>query len=50
MEMVLVIGIILTISSVIAWRMLKGLDYMQKNYPDYKGEDLFDEDDKDNVL
>lgn len=48
--MILVIVITLTISSVIAWRMVKGLDYMQKNYPDYKGEDLFDEDDKDNVL
>ena len=26
----------------IAW--VKGIDYMQENYPDYKGEDLFDED------
>ena len=48
--MVLVIGIILTISSVIAWRWVKGIDYMHKNHPDYKGEDLFDEEDKDNVL
>lgn len=23
---------------------VKGIDYMQENYPDYKGEDLFDED------
>ena len=50
MEIVLGIGIIITITSIIAWRMVKGLDYMQKNHPDYKGEDLFDEEDKDNVL
>lgn len=22
------------------WFWVKGIDYMQKNYPDYKGEDL----------
>lgn len=38
---------------VISWRWVEGIDYMQKNHPDYKGDDLFgpfDEDDKDNVL
>lgn len=25
----------------IAW--VNGIDYMKNNYPDYKGEDLFDE-------
>jgi hypothetical protein len=35
--MVLAIG-------VISWRWVEGIDYMQKNHPDYKGEDLFDED------
>ena len=32
---------------------VKGIDFMQKNHPDYKGDDLFgpfDEDDKDHVL
>lgn len=28
----------------IAGRWVKAIDYMQENYPDYKGEDLFDED------
>jgi len=28
---------------VISWRWVEGIDYMQKNHPDYKGEDLFDE-------
>lgn len=45
--MIIVIGIVSIISSVIAWRMVKGLDYMHKNHSDYKGEDLFDEDLKD---
>ena len=26
---------------IILW--VEGIDYMQKNHPDYKGEDLFDE-------
>ena len=28
----------------IAWNWVRGIDYMQKNHPDYKGEDLFNED------
>ena len=31
------------LATVIAIFMVLGLDYMQKNHPDYKGEDLFDE-------
>lgn len=27
---------------------INGIDYMHTNYPDYKGEDLFDEDLEDN--
>lgn len=26
------------------YHYIKGIDYMQENHPDYKGEDLFDED------
>jgi hypothetical protein len=29
---------------ILAVFMVCGLDYMEKNHPDYKGEDLFDED------
>ena len=38
---------------VISWRWVVGIDYMQKNHPDYIGVDLFgpfDEDDKDHIL
>ena len=28
----------------IAGRWVKAIDYMHENYPDYNGEDLFDED------
>ena len=37
----------------ISYLWVRGIDYMQENYPDYKGQDLFgefDEDDKDNIL
>ena len=27
----------------IAWKWVRGIDYMKENYPDYKGEDLFGE-------
>ena len=33
--------------------LVRGIDYMKENYPDYKGEDLFgefNEEDKDNIL
>lgn len=44
-----IISIILALV-VIAWRWVVGIDFMQKNYPDYKGEDFFDEEDKNHVL
>jgi len=28
----------------ISWAWVRGIDYMQENHPDYKGEDLFGED------
>jgi hypothetical protein len=43
-EMGLVIGLIVASTAFISWRWVKGIDYMMKNHPDYKGEDLFDED------
>jgi hypothetical protein len=30
----------------LCWKWIEGIDYMQENHPDYKGEDLFDEEDK----
>ena len=38
---------------VISYLWVRGIDYMHKNHPDYKGDDLFgdfDENDKDNIL
>ena len=31
------------LAAIIAVLMISGLNYMEKNHPDYKGEDLFDE-------
>jgi hypothetical protein len=36
----LVILFIVSISALIAWRWVVGIDYMQKNHPNYKGEDF----------
>jgi nitric oxide reductase large subunit len=40
------IVLLFVIISLIAWKWIKAIDYMHKNHPDYKGEDLFDEDKK----
>jgi cytochrome c oxidase assembly factor CtaG len=44
--MVVPIMVILLISGLIVWRWVIGIDYMHKNHPDYKGEDLFGEDEE----
>lgn len=39
--------------AIISYFWVRGIDYMQENHPDYKGNDLFgdfDENDKDNIL
>lgn len=46
----MVILIILLIAAVIAIMWVSGIDYMQKNHPDYKGEDFFNEEDKNEIL
>jgi hypothetical protein len=36
----------------LSWRWVEGIDYMHRNHPDYKGDDLFgpfDEEDKDDI-
>jgi hypothetical protein len=53
MEYFLVFLIMIAVVGVISWRWVEGIDYMQKNHPDYKGEDLFgiwddEKDDKEN--
>lgn len=41
--------IIFSIVTIVAILWVGGIDYMQKNHPDYKGLDLFDEEDKDKL-
>lgn len=43
MEHFIVICTTLVVSSLIGWRLIRGIDYMDRNYPNYKGEDLFEE-------
>jgi hypothetical protein len=42
-EQLILFGIILVILAPICWLWVLGLDDMQKNHPDYKGNDLFGE-------
>lgn len=43
MNYLIAIGISVFISAIISYFWVKGIDHMQKNYPDYKGDDLFGE-------
>ncbi len=38
-----VIGSIVILLFSFVYNYIRGIDYMDKNHPDYKGEDLFDE-------
>jgi len=42
--------LIVAIAASLAWLWTGGIDYMKQNHPDYKGEDFFNEEDKDEVL
>ncbi len=46
MEHLIVIGIVLFISAIISYFWVRGIDYMQKHHPDYKGEDFLNWDGK----
>jgi hypothetical protein len=48
--MVGLIIFIIALSASIAWLWVGGIDYMMKNHPDYKGEDFFNEEDKNEIL
>lgn len=43
-ELVISIIVCVIVSVFIGIQWVKGIDYMHRNHPDYKGEDLFNED------
>ena len=50
MEYLIVIGISFLFSAIISIVWVRGIDHMNKNHPNYKGDDLFgiyEEEDKD---
>ena len=52
MEKLLIFFFIVVILAPICWMWVSGFDYMNKNHPDYKGDDLFgefDENDKNQI-
>ena len=51
MQYIILFGVMMIVIGFISWRWVVGIDYMQKNHPDYKGEDFLnwgDNKDKDN--
>lgn len=44
MELLISIFVCVIVSVYIGIQWVNGIDYMHKNHPNYKGEDLFDED------
>jgi len=51
MEFLALFGFIVLLVSPIIWLWIRGFDYMDKNHPDYTGNDLFglDDDDKNQI-
>ena len=50
--MLFVVLFMLLFTGIISWLWVRGIDFMVKNHPDYKGDDLFgefDEDDKNQI-
>jgi hypothetical protein len=47
MELAITIIVVSVVSIAVGILWVNGINYMHKNHPDYKGEDLFDEDKKD---
>lgn len=43
MEIILVLALTLPLLVLMSWYWVSAIDFMNKHYPDYKGEDLFDE-------
>jgi hypothetical protein len=48
--MVGLIIFIIAIAVSLAWLRAGGIDYIKQNHPDYKGKDLFDDEDKNEIL
>ncbi len=40
MEYVILFAVMAVVIGFIAWRWVVGIDYMEKNHPDYKGDDF----------
>jgi hypothetical protein len=40
MEYVILFGVMISVIAYISWKWVEGIDYMQENHPDYKGEDF----------
>jgi hypothetical protein len=47
MELLISIVVCVIVSVFIGIQWVNGIDYMHKNHPNYKGEDLFGEDEED---
>ncbi len=49
MGYILVFGLMFIVIALISWSWVRGIDYMQKNHPDYKADDFLNwGDDSDN--
>ena len=47
--MFIIYAITFTLVASLAWLWVGGIDYMKKNHPNYKGEDFFNEEDKNEI-
>ena len=50
MKAVILVGFIVALFIILVWQWIRGIDYMQEHDPDYKGLDLFGEDEEENQI
>ena len=48
--LIIIIALIAIGLGLLVWLWVSGVEYMAKHYPDYNGDDFFNEEDKNEVL
>jgi hypothetical protein len=48
--LIIIVALTAILLGSLTWLWVGGIEYMVKNHPDYKGEDFFNEEDKNEIL
>jgi hypothetical protein len=48
--LIIIVALTAILLGSLVWLWVGGIEYMAKNHPDYKGDDFFNEEDKNEIL